>query len=43
VSILDRLGQIPQGTALEEPFFALVRAGGIGIRSFAWAGTTPSA
>jgi tetratricopeptide (TPR) repeat protein len=28
VSILDRLGQIAQGTALEEPFFALVRAGG---------------
>jgi eukaryotic-like serine/threonine-protein kinase len=28
VSILDRLGQISQGTALEEPFFALVRAGG---------------
>ena len=28
MSILDRLGQVPQGTALEEPFFALVRARG---------------
>jgi tetratricopeptide (TPR) repeat protein len=28
ISILDRLGQVAQGTALEEPFFALVRASG---------------
>src|SRR5205085_1886087 len=28
ISILDRLGQVAQGTALEEPFFALVRTRG---------------